>query len=889
MLNYPRHAQSMLAMVGALTCAFTPAVIAQTQLAKLMATDAAAGNNFGNDVAIEGDRVVIGSPNSAPRTGTLGAGAAYIYSRSGGAWSVSSQVRLVASDRASGDQFGAAVALSGNWAAVGAPDEESAIGVLSSGSVYLYRWDGSQWGGGSLLGSRTQSQKIAGPALSNERFGCAVAMDGDTLVVGADQLFTASRFGRAFVYRLIGGTWILEDTLTAPDAAPNDVFGHDVAISGDTIVIGAPRIVGTPTPSDTGAAYVFTRAGSSWLFQAKLTPSDGGAGDLFGGSVALLGNVAVIGAEHHDLTSPLLLPNAGAAYVFTRTGSVWPQTQKLTASDAIFDEAYFGNAVGISPDMIAVGSYGDASNTGSVYLYAGGGPSWTEVAKVFGLDSRDTDQFSRDALALAADNTLIVGAALHEGSALPIGDNRGAAYIFDINGLGGTDSDSDGLSDLDEINIGTDPFNPDTDGDGLSDGLEVLNMQNGSCIHPLIFDTDDDGLSDGYEFNVGPNPCNPDVDGDGLLDGNEVSIGTDPNTFDTDGDGLSDGVEVAIGANPLHPDTDGDGLIDGLEIAFTTNPLNPDTDGDGLTDGQEVTLANGTGCPNPVMADSDGDGLSDGFEHGAGLNPCDADSDHDGLSDANEATFGTNPLNADTDGDGLLDGYEVAIAAGSGCPSPTNPDSDGDGLSDGDENTAGLSPCDTDSDNDGLSDANEAVFGTNPLDEDTDIDGLLDGTEVDIAQGTGCPNPLVADSDGDGLSDGAEIMLGTNPCNVDTDGDGMPDATDPAPLTPNPNPAAIASMTLAVADHVISLNVSEFLGPNNNARKGRRTALANNLQDAANAIAVGDYDAALASLMMVATKIDGQSPPPDWMPASPQRDALYTDVQTLITLVQMLQ
>jgi len=690
------------------------------------------------------------------------------------------------------------------------------------------------------------------------------------------------------VYRLIGSTWVLEDTLIAPDAGLSNQFGHAVAISGNTVLIGAPRIVGFPTPADTGSAYVFTRSGSTWSYQAKLQPSDGGAGDIFGRSVALRGDVAVIGAENHDLLSPPT-SNAGAAYVFARAGSVWTQSQKLIASDAFFNGA-FGNTVAISGDVIAVGSFMDGSQTGSVYLFSASGPTWTEIAKTFGSDANGFDQFSRDSLAIAPDNSLIVGSAGHEGDSFSIGDNRGAAYIFDVSGLAvGGDTDGDGLSDSDELARGTDPFNPDTDGDGMSDGLEVLNAGAGTCPDPLNADSDGDGLGDGVEFNFGPNPCDPDVDADGLLDGYEVSIGTDPNTFDSDGDGLSDGIENNIGTDPLNPDTDADGLSDGLEIAFTTDPLNPDSDGDSLSDGQEVTLAAGSGCPNPALADSDGDGWSDGYEHSFGSNKCDADTDQDGLSDSNEAAFGTSPLNADSDGDGMLDGFEVTIAAGGGCPSPTNPDSDGDGLIDGDEYTAGLSPCDTDTDNDGLSDDNESLFGTNPLDDDSDSDGLLDGTEVDIAQGTGCPNPLNGDSDGDGLADGSEVSAGTNPCNTDTDGDGVADSTDPTPLNPGVPAAFLTSMTLAVAGEVISLDVGEFLGPNTNAKTGRRTALSNNLQDAATAIGNGDSNAALASLMMVATKIDGQSPPPDWMPASAQRDALYADVQALILLVQLMQ
>lgn len=173
------------------------------------------------------------------------------------------------------------------------------------------------------------------------------------------------------------------------------------------------------------------------------------------------------------------------------------------------------------------------------------------------------------------------------------------------------DSDGDGLTDYDEINVyHTDPNNPDTDGDGLKDGEEVLKYK----TNPLNPDTDGDGLKDGEEvLKYRTDPLNPDTDGDGLADGDEVRMyGTDPTDPDTDGDGLKDGEEVVTyKTDPLNPDSDNDGLKDGDEVRNRkTDPLNPDSDYDMLSDGAEV-LKYGT---DPLNPDTDGGGVRDGHE-----------------------------------------------------------------------------------------------------------------------------------------------------------------------------------------------------------------------------------------------------------------------------------
>jgi outer membrane protein OmpA-like peptidoglycan-associated protein len=212
------------------------------------------------------------------------------------------------------------------------------------------------------------------------------------------------------------------------------------------------------------------------------------------------------------------------------------------------------------------------------------------------------------------------------------------------------DTDGDGLSDYEEIRTAhTDPKLRDSDGDGLNDYVEVMKYRS----NPLLADTDSDGIADNDEIaHLKTNPLSADTDGDGLLDAEEVKLGTSPRDADTDKDNLTDAEEVRKHlTNPLVADSDGDGISDFEEVfTYASNPLLPDTDSDGLTDYDEVVQYHS----DPLKTDTDGDGLSDGEEI---------------------RTFGTNVLNRDTDSDGMPDKLDrCPLLAGSinamGCADP---------------------------------------------------------------------------------------------------------------------------------------------------------------------------------------------------------------------------
>jgi len=200
--------------------------------------------------------------------------------------------------------------------------------------------------------------------------------------------------------------------------------------------------------------------------------------------------------------------------------------------------------------------------------------------------------------------------------------------------------------DKEEEAYGTDPKNPDTDGDGLHDFDEVGRHS----TNPLAADTDKDGLNDHEElFKHKTNPLVADTDGDTLIDGDEVNVHkTIPVIKDSDGDGLDDNEEInTYKTNPVKADTDNDRLADGAEVkTYKTNPLVADTDGDKLNDGDEVETVK----TNPLVVDTDEDGLTDGEEFNLyKTNPLDADTDKGSVNDKIEVTRGTDPKDANDD------------------------------------------------------------------------------------------------------------------------------------------------------------------------------------------------------------------------------------------------
>ncbi|APR88448.1 Thiamin-phosphate pyrophosphorylase [Minicystis rosea] len=315
-----------------------------TQQQKLTAPDGTADDSFGESVAISGDTVVVSARLDDDKGSN--SGSAYVFVRSSGVWTL--QQKLTASDGAANDSFGTSVALSGDTAVIGAYADDTT--VVNAGSAYVFVRSAGVW---------TQQQQLtASDGAANDGFGYSVALSGDTAVVSATfDDDKGNNSGSAYVFVRSSGVWTQQQKLTAPDGTADDRFGFAVAVSGDTALIGAPSW-GTE-----GAAYVFVRSSSIWTQQQRLTASDAQVFDNFGNSVAFLGDTAVIGDYLDDDNGD----GSGSAYVFARSGSVWTQQQKLTAIDGSANDS-FGMSVALSGDIVIIGAYG-ANGKGAAYVF----------------------------------------------------------------------------------------------------------------------------------------------------------------------------------------------------------------------------------------------------------------------------------------------------------------------------------------------------------------------------------------------------------------------------------------------------------------------------------------------------------------------------------------
>ena len=442
--------------------------VAQEVLFKASSVDA--NDLFGAAVAISGNTAVVGAPQEdsnavnvdgvATNDSSSNSGAAYVFVRTAVGWEF--QAYLKASNTGDADGFGGAVAIDGNRVVVGAESEDDTVG--NSGAAYVFRRTGTLWFPDGFL--------KASNAGGGDRFGISVAISGDTLVVGADfedsasngvggaQGDTGTNVGAAYVFVRSGvAVWNQEAYLKATDSGDDDRFGTSVGLSGDRAVVGARRQDGFA--DDEGAAYVYVRTLGVWTPEAQLKASTPGADDEFGIAVAISGDTIVVGAPNEDSPATGVnggegdgANNAGAAYVFARSGALWPQQAYLKSStNGVGNE--FGTSVAISGDALIVGAEFEdsdstgvngsevnlgAGNSGAAYVFRRVGGVWGQQSYLKASNTETDDRFG-GAVGISGELAL-VGARLEDSIAfVPVNGpglnnvnapSSGAAYAFTI-------------------------------------------------------------------------------------------------------------------------------------------------------------------------------------------------------------------------------------------------------------------------------------------------------------------------------------------------------------------------------------------------------------------------------------------------------------------------
>ena len=412
---------------------------------KVFASDGASNDRFGYAVAASQTTLVIGAINDSFEGGSR-SGSTYIYERNdANLWT--EVTKLTASDSNAYENFGSSAAISGNLVVIGAQRDHEKEN--SAGAAYVYERDDS--------GGWTEIIKLtASDAAKHDWFGNSVAVAGNTVLVGAhlDDNNRGNNAGAAYIYEKRLEGWVELSKLTASDGDVTDGFGISVSMTHEFMVIGAS--LDDDNGLYSGSAYVFERnENEAWVQVAKLLASDGSDQDRFGYSVAISKETVIIGAY-----------GSNSAYVYDRDSQGnWSETTKLTAGDGVVNDA-FGQSVSISNDTVIVGASNDdddGTSSGSVYIYQRDEVGdWTESIKLTANDGNEGDYFGGSVSVVGG---LLVAGAMHDDDALP---DSGTAYVYEIPTI--TDTDNDSVFDLTDNCLHTpNPDQLDTNIDGYGD------------------------------------------------------------------------------------------------------------------------------------------------------------------------------------------------------------------------------------------------------------------------------------------------------------------------------------------------------------------------------------------------------------------------------------
>ncbi len=454
---------------------------------------------FGVRIALSEDTALIGAENEESPIGIF-AGVVYVFSRTGNDWNL--QATLIPSDGAFFDFFGTSVALEGDTALVSASGSDTPVG-LNTGAVYVFTRKGITWSEQAKLIPRSGTSSV-------DDFGNSVSLSGDTALIGAFK--ENFGVGSAYVFVRNDGSWIEQAKLIASDQASGDRFGISVAVSGNTALIGA-YLDDLAPGRDVGSSYVFTRNSSAWGQETKLTSGNGIEGDGFGFPIAIAGNTAMVGAPFDDTPSG---NDIGSVYVFSRVGSKWLLRETLNSNDGATGDL-FGYSLAISNDTALVGALKDdvpigidlGLDLGSVYVFAFSNGTWRQQVKLNSPNRQSNSNFGM-ALALSGDFAVVGASRANE----PIGTAGGAAYVFQRvadswgqphllvpSGLGNAGGFGSSVEiEGDTALVGSPGFY--SEANGRAGAAYVFVLANGQWSQQAILTADDGEESDGFGSSV---------------------------------------------------------------------------------------------------------------------------------------------------------------------------------------------------------------------------------------------------------------------------------------------------------------------------------------------------------------------------------------------------
>lgn len=806
----PCSAQTIMNYRNTLTC-LGPAGAVGLGTEKIVANDSQLNDNFGQAVSMSGDLLVVGAPQVdvlIPPQNTIlqpDAGAAYIFrfNKTTSEWT--QEAKLTAPDVGvpQDDRFGISVAAA-SLAAGSVNEDIVVIGAhldddfgRNSGAAYVFQRIAGVW---TFV---TKLTAVDGAPNDLYGFSVSITSTGNVIAVGSQRDDDVGiNSGSVYVYRHNGATWAHEDKIIAPDATVADGFGFSVSVSGgdDAEVLLAGALFDDDQGADSGAAYVFRRdAQEEWLFESKLLPTGGAAGDQFGLAVSLyavgLTEVALIGAP---LTNVGLTSNTGAAYVFTSSGATWSQAGGALLGDSRAEDQ-FGAAVAVTGQIAVVGDYLDdpvGVNSGSAFVFRNTGLGYAFDTKLIPDDAMANDQFGiavtaygeraaigswksespatdGGAVYVTADVVPFVDCNMNGSpdecdislgysqdcnlNAIPDECDIAAGTSEDCN-LNGVpdecdtpdpadDCNGNGLPDLCDIGTG---FSQDCNLNAIPDECDIADSTSEDCNLNSIPDECDiaTGASEDCNINGIPDECEvggsrPDCNGNGIPDGCEIAGGT---AFDCNANGVPDECDIPGTRN----DCNNNSVPDSCDIAFGGSF---DCNANGVPDECDLTGS---------KADCNANGIPDSCDIAGNFSE---DCNLNGIPD--ECELPGNDCNTND----IPDDCEIAQGLAQDCNLNLIPDDCDIAL--------GTS---LDANSDGIPDECQKVL---PCDGDLTGSGTVDIDDLLIiigAWGT-CP-PCPGDSDGNGVVDIDEILAliagwGVCPgCAVDFDGNGVVDIDD---------------------------------------------------------------------------------------------------------------